>query len=185
MRVALERDLQIAVLPKVGDFVPRGACVVQLWGASDVSDLQAQQWLVLAQERTPQKDAAFGFRQLVDIAVRALSPGVNDPTTAAEVIDRLHDLLRLLVQRAIPSPVRMDDGGRPRLFLPRPDFADYVQLSFEEIRLYGAGSVQVIRRARAVLLDLISVANEDRAKLLEHELALLERAAARAALASP
>jgi uncharacterized membrane protein len=181
MRVAGERDLVIAVLPKVGDFVPLGAPVVQLWGPSDASDLQAEQWVVLAQERTPQKDAAFGFRQLVDIAVRALSPGVNDPTTAVEVLDRLHDLLRSLVQRDIPSPARMDESGRLRLFLPRPDFTDYVQLSFEEIRLSGAGSVQVIRRARAVLLDLITVANPDRTKLLEHELVLFERAAARKA----
>jgi uncharacterized membrane protein len=135
MRTAVERDLLIAVLPKVGDFVPLGAPVLQLWGASDVSDLRSEQWVVLAQERTPQKDAAFGFRQLVDIAVRALSPGVNDPTTAVEVLDRLHDLLRSLVQRDIPSPARKDDAGRLRLLLPRPDFADYVQLSFEEIRL--------------------------------------------------
>jgi uncharacterized membrane protein len=179
MRVAVERDLLIAVLPRVGDFVPLGAPIVHLWGSSDVSDLRAEQWVVLAHERTPQKDAAFGFRQLVDIAVRALSPGVNDPTTAVDVLDRLHDLLRSLVQRDIPRPVRMDESGRLRLILPRPDFADYVQLSFEEIRLYGAGSVQVMRRARAALRDLITVANQDRAKVLEREQALCERATAR------
>jgi uncharacterized membrane protein len=177
MRIAVERDLLIAVVPKVGDFVPHGAPLVQLWGASDVSDMHAEQWVVLAQERTPQKDAAFGFRQLVDIAVRALSPGVNDPTTAVEVLDRLHDLMRSLVQRAIPSPARVDESGRLRLFLPRPDFADYVRLSFEEIRLYGAGSVQIVRRARAVLQDLASVASQDRAPLLERELRLYELAA--------
>jgi uncharacterized membrane protein len=133
MAVAVERDLLIALVPKVGDFVPLGAPLARLWGSGDLSDLQAEQWLVLAQERTPQKDAAFGFRQLVDIAARALSPGVNDPTTAVEALDRLHDLLRSLVRRAIPSPARVDKDGRLRLFLPRPDFADYVQLSFEEI----------------------------------------------------
>jgi uncharacterized membrane protein len=181
MRVAVERDLLIAVLPRVGDFVPLGAPIVHLWGSSDVSDLRAEQWVVLAHERTPQKDAAFGFRQLVDIAVRALSPGVNDPTTAVEVVDRLHDLLRSLVQRDIPSPLRMDGSGRLRLVLPRPDFADYVQLSFEEIRLYGAGSVQVIRRARAALRDLIAIANQERARVLELELERLEQAWAREA----
>jgi uncharacterized membrane protein len=181
----VERDLLIAVLPRVGDFVPLGAPLVQLWGAADVSEVQAERWVVLAHERTPRKDAAFGFRQLVDIAVRALSPGVNDPTTAVEVLDRLHDLLRALVQRDIPEPVRMDESGQLRLVLPRPDFADYVQLSFEEIRLYGAGSVQVVRRARAALRDLINVANRDRAKVLEREDALFERAAAREADSVP
>jgi uncharacterized membrane protein len=181
MQIAVERDVLIAVLPRVGNFVPRGAPIAQLWGASDVSDVQAERWVVLAHERTPRKDAAFGFRQLVDIAVRALSPGVNDPTTAVEVVDRLHDLLRSLVQRDIPSPLRMDGSGRLRLVLPRPDFADYVQLSFEEIRLYGAGSVQVIRRARAALRDLIAIANQERARVLELELERLEQAWAREA----
>lgn len=185
MRAAVERDLLIAVLPRVGDFVPQGAPIVQLWGASDVSNLQAERWVVLAHERTPQQNAAFGFRQLVDIAVRALSPGVNDPTTAVEVLDRLHDLLRSLVQREIPNPVRRDESGRLRLVLPRPDFADYVQLSFEEIRHYGVGSVQVVGRARAVLRDLLTVANRDRAKVLEREQALLEQAVAREAFSSP
>ena len=181
MRVAVEHDVFIALLPKVGDFVPRGAPILHLWGECDVSDVQAERWVVLANERTPRKDAAFGFRQLIDIAVRALSSGVNDPTTAVEVLDRLHDLLRSLVQRDIPNQVRMDGSGRPRLVLPRPDFADYVRLSFEEIRLYGAGSVQVVQRAGAILRDLIAVANRERATVLEREHALFELAAAREA----
>ncbi|MDF3066988.1 MAG: hypothetical protein K0R38_2589 [Polyangiaceae bacterium] len=178
MRVAVERDLVIAVLQHPGDFVPLGAPMVHLWGACDVADAEAERWVVLAQERTPHQDVAFGFRQFVDIAARALSPGINDPTTAVQVIDRLHDLLRSLVQRDIPQPARVDGGGRLRLVLPRPDFADYLQLSFEEIRLYGASSVQVTRRVRAALRDLATVANADRTRMLEREEALFERAAA-------
>ena len=80
------------------------------------------------------QDAAFGFRQLVDIGERALSPGTNDPTTAVQALDELHDLLRRLAVRSFPSPVRLDEDGLLLLVLPRPSWADYVALAPDEIR---------------------------------------------------
>lgn len=179
MEVAIQHDLTLVLLFQVGEFVPAGAPICHVWGDCEVSVLEPGRWLAVAHERTGKKDAAFGFRQLVDIAVRALSPGVNDPTTAVQVLHQLHDLLRALLHREIPSPARVDQSGRLRLFLPRPDWDDYVRLAFEEIRLYGAGSVQVVRRAREILADLLSVADDARAAVLRNELQLFERAAAR------
>jgi len=63
----------------------------------------------------------FGFRQLVDVAERALSPGINDPSTAKQALDHLHDLLRALARRSIPATARVDDEGVLRLWLPHPD----------------------------------------------------------------
>lgn len=177
MEVALKHDLTIAVVRRVGDFVPRGAPLLHVWGASAAERLHGRDWVALATERTPHQDAAFGFRQLVDIAERALSPGVNDPSTAAQALDRLHDLLRTLCQRGIPSARRLDEGGRVRLVLPRPGWADYVRLSFEELRTYGTGSLQVVRKARDVLEDLVAVAPPGRVGALQEQLRLLDIAA--------
>ena len=89
---------------------------MQVWGELDQGDSQALvSALSVARERTVHQDAAFGFRQLVDIAERALSPGINDPTTAVQVLDQLHDLLRRLAPRVIPGEQRVDDAGRLRL----------------------------------------------------------------------
>lgn len=180
MRAALELDLVIAAVPRVGDFVPRRAPLFHVWGECDPDKLGASDWTALAEERTPHQDAYFGFRQLVDIAERALSPGINDPTTAVQALDHLHDLLRTLCRRSIPSAARVDEDGALRLHLPRPGWGDYVALAFEEIRIYGAGSVQITRKVRHVIVDLLGQCGPSRAAALQEQLALLDSAAARA-----
>ena len=107
-------------------------------------------------------DPAFGFRQLVDIAERALSPGVNDPTTAVQCIDQIHALLRRIAGRPEPEAVQVDGEGRPRVLLPVLTWESLVRLSFEEIRHWGASSLQVRRRLGHVLDDLADAANPDR-----------------------
>jgi uncharacterized membrane protein len=129
-------------------------------------------------ERTMTQDAGFGFRQIVDIAERALSPGINDPTTAVQSLDELHDLLRRLVQRRFPSPVRLADDGSVILRLPRPEWDDYVSLALDEIRLFGAGSIQVARRLRYLLLDLKEAAPGSRQTPIIRQLTLLDAALA-------
>jgi uncharacterized membrane protein len=135
----------------------------------------------LGNERTLEQDAAFGMRQLVDIALRALSPGINDPSTAVQALDRIHDLLRRLAVRRFPTPARSIDGV-VRLLVNRPGWEDHVRLGLEEIRLAGAEQVQITRRLRTVLADLISIAPAHRQAVLHGELDQLgpdERAAAR------
>jgi uncharacterized membrane protein len=177
----LARDAQaiVEIVPMVGDFVPSDAPIGRVWfraagqdaGASAARLLEA---VKIGPERTMTQDAAFGFRQLVDIAERALSPGTNDPTTAVQALDELHDLLRRLVVRGIPSPVRLDEDGSILLFLPRPSWADYVSLALDEIRQYGSGSVQVARRARYLLLDVGSVAPAFRQEPIDRQVRLLD-----------
>jgi uncharacterized membrane protein len=128
---------------------------------------------VIAGERTPEQDPAFGFRQLVDVAERALSPGINDPTTAVQVLDQIHDLLRALATRRFPSSARLDESGRLRLLLPRPSWSHYVHLAFDEIRHYGRDSIQVPRRIREAIDDLLTVAPLHRKAELQEQLHLL------------
>lgn len=124
------------------------------------------QALSIEAERTVEQDPGFGFRQLVDIAVRALSPGVNDPTTAVQAVDQLHDLIRSLTIRCFPSQSRVDDGY-PRVVIRTPSYEEYVRLAFEEIASYAAESVQVKRRLRLAFADCIFVASAERRAVLE------------------
>lgn len=174
-RLACDRDVTIGLVPCVGDFVPRAAPLFKLWGAVAVGLHELRDCVAVGAERTPFQDPAFGFRQLVDVGERALSPGVNDPTTAVQALDQLHDLLRSLVGRPFPSGVRVDKSGRIRLVLPRPDWDSYVHLGLDEIRQYGCRSVQVMRRLRAIVLDLISIAPQERCRVLREQLEQLER----------
>ena len=109
-------------------------------------------------ERTMEQDLAFGFRQLVDIAERALSPAVNDPTTACQALDVLHDLLRRLAVRHLPSGRLHGADGSLRLIVPQYGFADFVDLAIGEIWHYGSDAAQVPGRLSAMLADLSAAA---------------------------
>ncbi|GHG63173.1 DUF2254 domain-containing protein [Comamonas sp. JC664] len=175
MTHARRAGVTLAVVPMVGDFVPHGSALFEVWGDAGELDVKAVLGAVeFGRERTLQQDTAFGFRQLVDVAERALSAGINDPSTAVQAIDPLHDLLRRLVLRRFPSPHRLDEHGALRLVCPRPGFDDYVRLSLDEIREYGEGSIQVARRLRFLLEDLLRVAPDFRRGELLRQRALLD-----------
>lgn len=170
----------VEMVPLVGDYVAEGSPVFRVWGEWDEEELDGLQGAIeTGRERTMDSDAAYGVRQLVDIAVRALSPGVNDPTTAIQALDRIHDLLHRLVQRRIPSPLRRDPTGQGRLFLRRPAWEDYLLLAVEEIRLSAEGQVHVLRRLRQMLLDVLLVAPDERRPPIEAAIERVDRSAAR------
>ena len=98
------------MVPSVGDFVPQGALLFEVYGQSTFEDADVLRSVALANERTLTHDFAFGIRMLVDVGVRAVSPAMADPTTTTQAIDRIHDLLRQLVGR--PFPVRVDRRRR-------------------------------------------------------------------------
>ena len=108
----------------------------------------------LALERTAEQDPKYPIRLLVDIAIRALSPAINDPTTAVQAIDQIEDLLRRLGRHELDAGYARDANGVLRLVFPMPTWEDYLTLAFDEIRQYGANSVQVMRRLRSALVGL-------------------------------
>jgi uncharacterized membrane protein len=185
--LACSANVTVRLVPMIGDFVPHRSVLFDVWGDASRLDTDAlAETVAIGRERTFRQDPGFGFRGIVDIAERALSPGINDPTTAVQAIDQLHDLLRRLCTRRFPDPVRADEHGVPRVVLPRPDFDAYVRLALDEIRMYGAGSVQVVRRLRFLLEDLLEVAPPGRCKELRRQLHALDAAArAESSPASP
>ena len=179
--LACKHDALVELIPMVGDFVPYDAPVLRYWPAERTEVACALDALVFESERAPDQDPMFGIRQLVDIAQRALSPGVNDPSTAVQVLDAIHDLLRMLSRREFPDPVRVDQDGVPRLILHRPSWDAFTHLALDEIREAGAGSSQVVRRLYALIDDCIAYAPVSRHAPLRVQRALLEAAAHEAA----
>lgn len=168
----------------VGDFVPAGSPLCSLKGGQDGARPAATARfrkqvigsLALGPERTMNQDAAYGFRMLVDIAQRSLSDSNDDPTTAVAAIDRLHDLLRRMATRPFPSGEHRDDAGRLRVVIPTISWEGYVHLAFDEIREASSVSLQVSRRLRSALEDLLAVAPSERRPVLDEQLRLLRGA---------
>ena len=177
-RFARERDCLIVVRPAVGDFVSQGAALFEVYGAGPLDDARAARLLsmiVLGVERTIEQDPAFAIRVMVDIAIRALSPAVNDPTTAVQVLDHLGETLRLLGATGRPAPD--PDGAEaasPGLVVRARSWDDIVELAFTEIRQYGGSSVQVVRRLRAVLEDLREQVKPEYRAAVDEELRRLD-----------
>jgi uncharacterized membrane protein len=170
----------LELVPALGEFVPAGAPLFLARGdpAKLDEDRLASQ-LILKLERTLDQDTAYGIRMLVDIAERSLSDSpFQDPTTAVQAVDRLHDCLRQLARRPFPDGVYRDDSGEARLIVRTMDWEAYVHLAFDEIRMAGAGSPQVSRRLKEALIDLKSVALPERVPVLDEQLELLEAATA-------
>lgn len=181
--LATRRGCVLELLPLVGDFVPTDAPLFAVHGG-EVDPRAVLGHVGVGIERTLSQDPGYGIRQLVDIAEKALSPAVNDPTTAVQCLDRIHDLLRRIGTRPLHSGRFGDDTGALRLVVRRPTWDDLVHLAFDEIRHFGVGSFQVPRRLRAALLDLRSVVPPERRAVLDEHLATLDRAVA-AAFAEP
>ena len=118
----------------------------------------------------PRRDPGFGLRQLVDIALRALSPGVNDPTTAVQVLDQLHDLLRRLATRPLPGQVRIDRAGRCVVLVPAPGLAEYLDLAVTEIGRWGGEDDRIRARVLALLRDVHSAARSENRDALARQI---------------
>jgi uncharacterized membrane protein len=161
---------------RVGDFVAAGETLFRLYGgAAAAIDQRLCAAVAMGRERTIEQDATFVFRVIVDIAIKALSQAINDPTTAVLAIDQLHRLLRAVGRRHLHDDVIRDGAGNVRVVYRTPNWEDFVELSCREIRLYGATNFQVVRRLRAMLENLLQTLPEARWPELHQELDLLDR----------
>jgi uncharacterized membrane protein len=174
--LASRADCTIEFVPQVGDFVTRGEPLFRVHGGGDaLADQSLHQSVAMGPERTMQQDPEFAFRIVVDIAAKALSPAINDPTTAVLALDQIHRLLRAVGERQLDTGRVYDDAGTLRLAYRTPDWEDFVGLAITEIRQYGRDSIQIVRRMRAMLENLIDSLPPSRAALLRAELELLDR----------
>jgi uncharacterized membrane protein len=178
--MARHADCVIEMVPQVGDFVAVGDPLFHIYqGKAILEASPLRQSIAVGQERTLEQDPTLVFRIMVDIASKGLSPAINDPTTAVLAIDQIHHLLRNVGNRQLDDDRVRDPAGRVRVVYRTPAWEDFVQLAVTEIRHFGGESIQIARRLRAMLENLIQTLPPERAPLLREELSLLHRSAER------
>jgi uncharacterized membrane protein len=169
-------DGVVEFVPQIGDFVATGEPLYRLYGgAAAVDDEVLRQATLFGAERTMEQDPTFAFRIMVDIAIKALSPAINDPTTAVLAIDQIHRLLRFVGLRQLHGDVITDTRGQMRVILRTPNWEDFVHIACSEIRTCGASSVQIVRRQRAMLDNLMASLPTSRRVALCQELDTLDK----------
>jgi uncharacterized membrane protein len=173
MKSATKNDLLLRLKYRPGKFVAQESVLVMVWSGKRVDEKLAKEIknaFIFGVQRTEEQDVEFPLSQLVEIAVRALSPGINDPFTAIRCIDHLGAALCHLAHKQIPSPYRYDDDNKLRVIADPVTFAGMTDTAFNQIRQYGQSSVAVTIR----LLEAIAVIAEHtgnkkhRAALLRH-----------------
>lgn len=161
---AASRARVVRVLPCIGDFVTEGRVVAEVGGGSCLPDDDSaalRDAVQLASERTIEQDPPYGLLLIVDLAVKALSPGINDPTTAIAAIDRLQALLVRLTRRHAATPYRFRDGEL-RLVVEGRSYADLLALSFDRIVEHARGDSAVLMRVMTALGALAQTTTDPR-----------------------
>ncbi len=166
--VARAASARIDVAVAVGDTVMDSTPVVRVFGARrPIAERLLRDAIALGDERTFEQDPQYAIRLLVDIAIRALSPAINDPTTAVQAMDEIGDLLLRLGRSDLATAAFRDATGTIRVVVPRPSWEDFLRLAFDEISHYGATAVQVMRRMNALLTELMTAVSPARRAALE------------------
>jgi uncharacterized membrane protein len=177
LAIAQRGDVVIELVPQVGDFVAHGDPLFRIRsGGRPVDEGALRACVTTGSERTMEQDPRFAIRILVDIASKALSPGINDPTTAVLALDQIHRLLMYVGKRRLDAGQTRDANDRLRVCYRTPTWTDFVSLAVTEIRHFGASSMQVVCRLQAMLKHLLRVLPEGRKGALQQELQLLQRA---------
>lgn len=173
MQIATENNLLVRVQQRPGRFVVKGSELVQVFPEEKINKkliAQINDAFVLGSQRTEQQDVEFPIDQLVEIAIRALSPGINDPFTAIRCIDQLSAALCHLAQKEIPSPYRYDDHNQLRIIAEPISFTDATDAAFNQIRQYGKSSVAVTMRLLEAIAAIAAFTHRipDRTTLQRH-----------------
>jgi len=181
LRLACRHNLLLDLRAGPGMYVDRGQSII-LAKCSDAAaitdDVQEELAgaIVLAARRAMRHDALFGIRQIADVALRAQSPSLNDPTTACVCIDHMVSLLRVAAARPDPNPVRCDDNGHPRLVVPVPGFARSLGEAFDQIRHYGRNDAAVLARLTLAIGEIASAARGEHLPTLREHVRCLQAA---------
>jgi uncharacterized membrane protein len=187
---ARKADCTIVVDCAVGDTLFEETRLLRV-SRSKLSEAELRRFIHVGDQRTFEQEPKYALRLLVDIAIKALSPAINDPTTAVQAIDQIEDLLMRLAKCDLETSRAYDQDGTLRVIFQMPSWDDYLTLAFDEIRQYGKDSIQVMRRLRSALAELADSVGSERARrvnaYLEHldhsiehsDFDLQDRAAAR------
>ena len=165
LKFAAKNKVLIRMRHGIGQFVGSGAAlaeiapdtetILQKIALNDEKIGEINNFCAISRHRTVEQDVGFGIRQIVDIALKALSPGINDTTTAVNCIDHLGEIVGQIARRRIPTNVRTKDDV-PRVIVVAPDFGDYVETAFDQIRVSGKANQAIYER----LLDTLAFIGE-------------------------
>jgi uncharacterized membrane protein len=173
MALAMQEDVVIRLERRPGHYVVSARPLVSVWPGNRVTDQlvdKVNSVFALGNQRTSGQDIEFTVNQLVEIAIRALSPGVNDPFTAMTCVDHLGSALCRLAQRDMPSPYRHDTQDQLRVITPVFTFPNVTDAAFNQIRQYGRSSAAVTIRLLETIAEVAGSVHrpEDRAALSRH-----------------
>ena len=182
LKVAVDEGVVLQLAVSAGRFLVKETPIGLAWSMSG-SALEGEGMKRVAagtaacvhtgSERTATQDVGFGLRQLVDVAIKALSPGINDPTTAVHALGHVSSLLCELADRDLGPTLLRDDDDEVRVILHQPDLSTYITLGVSQPRRYGAGDPQVLEGVARVLLDLSRRDLPEVCSIITEELMLL------------
>ncbi|MBD1939753.1 DUF2254 domain-containing protein [Microcoleus sp. FACHB-68] len=179
MKIAKSNNLLLRLKYRPGKFIVQDSELVMVWPGERMNEkLYGQIYgaFMLGLQRTEQQDVEFCINQLVEIALRAVSPGINDPFTAIQCIDQLSAALCRLAQRDLPSPYRYDDENNLRAIANSVTFAGITDDAFNQIRQYGGSDVAVtIRLLEAIAAIAPHTRNRKDREALLHHATMIER----------
>ncbi len=178
------RDIgyRVRIRPTVGEWVSKGTTLAWAWPDGSEGNARPEELadtihrgLHLGADRTESSDLTFGMRQLQDIALRALSTGVNDPSTASIVITQLSSILMVMADEPLGADLLTDDDGEVRVAVPRPTFAAYLDLVVGPLRHHAGRDLRILLSILVLLIDVAErVADSgDRAEAVRHQLGRL------------
>jgi uncharacterized membrane protein len=174
--IAAKGGCRLELVRGVGEFVPRDAPLLRVHGNGVRPDVTAARRAVsIGPERTMDQDGAFGIQTLVDVAQRSLTDSFNDPTTAVQALDRIHDCMRQLATRRLPDGRFRDAAGELRFTMPALTWEGYVALAFDSLRSHAEDAPPVLERMRDALEDIRSIAPAERRPPLDERIRSLER----------
>ena len=163
VEIATSNGCTIEMVQSIGDAAMEGTPMLRVLGVGrSLPEGSLRRAIKIGAERTFEQDPKYAIRLLVDIGIKALSPAINDPTTAVQALDQIEDLLIRLGRRRLEIGCYCDAAGTLRLLISFPTWDDFLRLAFDEIRFYGANSIQVMRRMKALVSELISILPEER-----------------------
>jgi uncharacterized membrane protein len=170
----------IEVISAVGDTLVESTPLLRVYGArTTIKERALRKAIHTGPQRTFEQDPKYSIQLIRDIAIRALSPAINDPTTAVQALDQIEDILLRLGRRRLDIGEVRNRAGSVCLVFRVPTWDDFLDLAFSEIRSYGAESKQVMRRMKALLSDLIAALPEERRPSLKRQQRRLDTIIAR------
>jgi uncharacterized membrane protein len=156
----MENDLILKLTYHPGEFIIDDSAIIYIYPGDQVTDEVEEALrmsITIGDFRTQGQDIDLLFNQLTEIAVRALSPGINAPVTAIMCIHRLGQALAQLGQHKLPSPYRYDSDSNLRIIASRVAYSDFLKISFDQIQYYGSSDLKVVRALIEILGDVAQV----------------------------